>query len=60
MLHSTIGEDSFRGCLGAFLNNHKFETAEPVQLWQSCTKQINGTKNIKVGFFLFKILKFGI
>lgn len=48
MLHSTIGEDSFRGCLGAFLNNHKFETAEPVQLWQSCTKQINGTKNIKV------------
>lgn len=48
MLHSTLGEDNFRGCLGKFLNNNKFQTSEPLDLWISCTKQVNGSKNIKV------------
>lgn len=47
MLHSAIGEDSFRGCLGAFLNAFKFQTAEPADLWYICTKKVNNTKNIK-------------
>lgn len=47
MLHSAIGENNFRGCLGAFLNSYRFETSEPMDLWSICTKKINGTRNIK-------------
>lgn len=47
MLHSSIGEDNFRGCLGAFLNAYKFQTAEPIDLWTICTKKVNNTKNIR-------------
>lgn len=47
MLHSSIGEDNFRGCLGAFLNAYKFQTAEPIDLWNICTKKVNNTKNIR-------------
>lgn len=47
MLHSAIGEDNFRGCLGAFMNSYKFQTSEPSELWSICSKKINGTRNIK-------------
>lgn len=47
MLHSSMGEDNFRGCLGAFLNAYKFQTAEPIDLWNICTKKVNNTKNIR-------------
>lgn len=47
MLHSAIGEDDFRGCLGAFLNSFKFQTSEPYDLWNICTKRVNATRNIK-------------
>lgn len=47
MLHSSIGDDNFRGCLGAFLSAFKFQTAEPIDLWTICTKKINNTKNIR-------------
>lgn len=47
MLHSAIGEDEFRGCLGAFLNAFKFQTSEPMDLWNICTKKINSTRNIR-------------
>lgn len=47
MLHSAIGENNFRACLGAFLNSYRFETSEPMDLWTICTKKINGSRNIK-------------
>lgn len=47
MLHSAIGEDNFRGCLGSFLNAYKFQTSEPIDLWTICAKKTNGTRNIK-------------
>jgi aminopeptidase N len=47
MLNAALGEDNFRGCLGTFLTTHKYQTAEPLDLWQLCMKRINGTKNIK-------------
>ncbi|XP_037954281.1 endoplasmic reticulum aminopeptidase 2 isoform X2 [Teleopsis dalmanni] len=47
MLHTSIGEDRFRGCLGAFLKINRFKTAEPTDLWTICTKKANGSKNIK-------------
>lgn len=50
MMHSSIGEDKFRACLGHFLKINKFKTAEPIDLWNICTKKSNGSKNIKVGF----------
>ena len=48
MLHSAMGENNFRGCLGNFLTVNKFLTAEPIDMWSICTKQVNGSKNIKV------------
>lgn len=48
MLHTAIGEDRFRGCLGAFLKLNRFKTAEPEDLWSICTRKANGAKNIKV------------
>lgn len=47
MLNTTIGVDSFRGCLGNFLNSHTFQTSEPLELWTMCTKYINGSRNLK-------------
>ncbi|ALC47275.1 CG4467 [Drosophila busckii] len=47
MLHTAIGEDRFRGCLGSFLKLNRFKTAEPTDLWTICTKKANGSKNIK-------------
>lgn len=49
MLHTAIGEDRFRGCLGAFLKLNRFKTAEPLDLWNICTKRATSVKNIKVG-----------
>lgn len=48
MLHTAIGEDRFRSCLGGFLKLNRFKTAEPLDLWNICTKKANGAKNIKV------------
>lgn len=47
MLQSAIGEDNFRSCLGTFLNNFKFQTSEPADLWSICNKKSNGSRNIK-------------
>lgn len=47
MLHSAIGEDNFRSCLGAFLSAFKFQTSEPTDLWNICAKKSNGSRNIK-------------
>ncbi|KAL9891800.1 endoplasmic reticulum aminopeptidase 2 isoform X2 [Glossina fuscipes] len=47
MLHTAIGEDRFRGCLGAFLKLNRFKTAEPLDLWNICTKRATSVKNIK-------------
>lgn len=49
MLHTAIGEDRFRSCLGGFLKLNRFKTAEPLDLWNICTKKANSAKNIKVG-----------
>lgn len=50
MLHTAIGEDRFRTCLGGFLKLNRFKTAEPLDLWNICTKKANGAKNIKVSY----------
>lgn len=62
MLHSAVGENAFKSCLGGFLRAHKFNTAEPVDLWTICTKKVNNTRNIKVcldsgqfGLFIFNV-----
>lgn len=47
MLHSSIGDEDFRSCLGTFISAFKFQTAEPIDLWAICKKKVNGTKNIK-------------
>lgn len=47
MLHSAMGDENFRKCLGTFLNTFKYQTAEPIDLWQICAKKGNGSKNIK-------------
>ncbi|XP_059621559.1 leucyl-cystinyl aminopeptidase [Phlebotomus argentipes] len=47
MLHYALEENNFRLCLGGFLHAHRFQTAEPTELWTMCGKQMNNTKNIK-------------
>lgn len=47
VLHSSMGEESFRNCIGAFITTYKYMTAEPNDLWQICSKKGNGSKNIK-------------
>lgn len=47
VLHSGMGEENFRNCMGAFIKNNKYMTAEPNDLWQVCSKKSNGSKNIK-------------
>lgn len=47
MLHVSMGDANFRSCLGTFLTQFKFQTAEPVDLWNICSKKVNNTKNIK-------------
>lgn len=47
MLHVSMGDANFRSCLGSFLTQFKFTTAEPVDLWNICSKKVNNTKNIK-------------
>lgn len=47
VLHETMGEESFRNCIGAFITTYKYMTAEPNDLWQICSKKSNGAKNIK-------------
>lgn len=47
MLHVSMGDVNFRACLGSFLESFKFQTAEPVDLWNICSKKVNNTKNIK-------------
>ncbi|XP_073815531.1 endoplasmic reticulum aminopeptidase 2 isoform X1 [Musca autumnalis] len=68
MLHTAIGEDRFRSCLGGFLKLNRFKTAEPLDLWNICTKKANGAKNIKdmmslwthqPGFPLLTVTKLG-
>ncbi|XP_067618221.1 endoplasmic reticulum aminopeptidase 2 isoform X2 [Eurosta solidaginis] len=68
MLHTAIGEDRFRSCLGGFLKINRFKTAEPTDLWTICTKKANGSKNIKdmmtlwthqPGFPLLTVTKLG-
>lgn len=48
MMHASIGDEKFRSCLGHFVKTNKFKTAEPLDLWNICTKKSNGSKNIKV------------
>lgn len=67
VLHSAMGEENFRSCIGAFITNFKYMTAEPNDLWQICSKKSNGSsKNIKeimhlwtsqVGFPLITVSK---
>ncbi|KAL5286445.1 ERAP1 family protein [Megaselia abdita] len=68
MMHASIGDDKFRSCLGHFLKINKFKTAEPLDLWNICTKKSNGSKNIKemmslwthqAGFPLLTVVKRG-
>lgn len=47
VLHSAMGEESFRLCMGAFITTFKYMTAEPNDLWQICSKKANGSKNIR-------------
>jgi aminopeptidase N len=48
VLHSAMGEESFRSCIGAFITNFKYMTAEPNDLWSICSKKSKETsKNIK-------------
>lgn len=47
VLHSAMGDENFRSCLGLFLTTYKYSTAEPNDLWQICSKRSNGSKNIK-------------
>lgn len=45
VLHSALGEENFRLCMGAFITAHKYSTAEPIDLWSVCSKKAN--KNIR-------------
>lgn len=47
VLHSAMGEENFRLCMGAFITTYKYMTAEPNDLWQICSKKANGSKNIR-------------
>lgn len=47
VLHSAMGEENFRLCMGAFITTFKYMTAEPNDLWQICSKKGNGSKNIR-------------
>jgi len=47
VLHSTMGDENFRNCIGAFITTFKYMTAEPNDLWQICSKKGNGSKNIR-------------
>jgi aminopeptidase N len=47
VLHSAMGEENFRNCMGAFITTFKYMTAEPNDLWQICSKKANGSKNIR-------------
>lgn len=47
VLHSAMGEENFRLCMGAFITTFKYQTAEPNDLWQICSKKANGSKNIR-------------
>lgn len=47
MLHATLGDDYFRACLKSFIGTRRYMTAEPVDLYNACHKQINETKNIR-------------
>lgn len=57
MLNTAIGEDTFRTCLGSFLNTFKFQTAEPIDLWQICNKKVNNSRNIKEMMYLWTSLE---
>lgn len=45
VLHSALGEENFRLCMGAFITAHKYSTAEPSDLWSVCSKK--ASKNIR-------------
>lgn len=47
MLHATLGDENFRGCLKSFIGFRRFLTAEPSDLYNACHRQINGTKDIR-------------
>lgn len=47
VLHSAMGEENFRLCMGSFITTFKYQTAEPNDLWQICSKKANGSKNIR-------------
>lgn len=47
VLHSAMGEENFRLCMGSFITTYKYMTAEPNDLWQICSKKANGSKNIR-------------
>lgn len=47
MLHATLGDELFRGCLKSFIGSRRFLTAEPGDLYNACHRQINGTKDIR-------------
>lgn len=47
MLHATLGDENFRGCLKSFIGARRFLTAEPHDLYSACHRQINGTKDIR-------------
>lgn len=68
MLHSAIGDQQFRGCLGQFMNTFRFQTSEPIDLWNICTKKTNNTRNVREwmnlwtnleGFPLLTVTKMG-
>lgn len=47
VLHSAMGDEAFRNCIGSFIIQFKYMTAEPNDLWQICSKKTNGSKNIR-------------
>lgn len=47
MLHATLGDEKFRGCLKSFIGTRRFLTAEPNDLYSACHRQINGTRDIR-------------
>lgn len=47
MLHATLGDENFRGCLKSFIGARRFLTAEPNDLYSACHRQINGTKDVR-------------
>lgn len=47
MLHATLGDENFRGCLKTFIGARRFLTAEPNDLYSACHRQINGTKDVR-------------